>query len=495
MHCKLQFYFCLLTSKGVPDLCLAPKMLFCLLSLVALLSASAQDAAETQQAYVVNEDGSLTSLSPHDCPNRVNSHIDAGHEGIEEGECLDIGACWDPTSPGPWCYPLGERMRTIVQYTADDRINTAVWSEYGGAPPQRAELRWGNTGVVVEKTCPVACHFTSDQAALATADAVLIEAVNFESFGVWEGHLPLPEASRPHPLAAVQSTLSPQLPLLGLFGMEPADHAPHLSLGGEHTGDFHFSVTHNADSTLPVTLVCPWGQPVSHFLAPPPAKDPAHFMAYFSEHGVSAEHSALVEGLLAAAAAAAAPGPRIHAYSYLANTPLPAGLEANLPARLAHIANFSYLLITTPSTERDFISPELSHALQAGTVPVYLGAENVADYMPPRGWVDARAFGSGAELWKHLTSMRDSEAFFAWKQGARSAAASEAERLGGGILLGTGQGLDPNACEEGRQQDALPGSPEFGQAAAAWWRCFRKHLDRCVYYAECAICKFVTENT
>jgi hypothetical protein len=463
--------------------------MLCLLSL-ALLSASAQE-------IYVNEDGSTsTSISPNACPNRVNSHLDAGHLGIEEEECVAMGACWDPTSPGPWCYPLGERVRTIVLYSAEERINTAVWSEYGSSNPQRAELRWGNTGVVVEKTCPVTCRFTSDQAALGAADAVLIEAVNFQKFDEWDGELPMPVSSRPHPLADVQATLSPELPLMGLFGMEATEYAPHLSLGGEHAVGFHFSVTHNADSTLPVTLVCPWGQPVAHFLAPPPAKDPAHFMAYFSEHGVNAEHAALVEGLLAAAAAAAPAGPGIHAYSHLANTPLPAALESNLPERLAHIATFSYLLITTPSTEHDFILPELSHAQQAGTVPVYLGAENVADYMPPRGWVDARAFGSGQDLWDFLVSERDAAAFFAWKQGARSAAASEAERLGEGILLGTGQGLEPNACaEETGGQDAPPGSAEFDAASAAWWRCFRKHLDRCVYYAECAICKFVTENT
>jgi hypothetical protein len=143
---------------------------------------------------------------------------------------------------------------------------------------------------------------------------VLVEAVNLEKFGVWSGEVPLPQHVRPNALAAVQATLTPDLPLLGLFGYEQTSYAPHLALGGQATGDFHFSVTHSRASTLPVTLVCPWGQPVAHFLAPPPPKAPGRLVAYFSEHGEDASHEHLVEGLLAAAGAEG-----VHAYAHRAN--------------------------------------------------------------------------------------------------------------------------------------------------------------------------------
>ena len=108
--------------------------------------------------------------------------------------------------------------------------------------------------------------------------------------------------------------------------------------------------------------------------------------------------------------------------------------------------------------------------------------------------MDARRFASGAELWAHLATFLGAGAaeearyagFFAWKAGAAAAAAEEANRLGSSILLGTGQGVDPRACAE---------APGEGDAAAQWWRCFRKNLDQCVYYAECRICRFITENT
>jgi hypothetical protein len=459
-----------------------------MLAALALLTLAAGQPPEG--SVEVGADGSLSLHDANVCPNRVNSHLDAGFDGISEAECAALGACWDPSSPSAWCYPLGERMRTIVLYSADDAINTGVWSEFGGEPPQRAELRWGNKGVVVEKTCPVSCRFTADQDWLDRADAVLIEAVNLEKFGVWSGEVPLPQAVRQHALAAVQATLSPQLPLLGLFGYEQTSYAPHLSLGGEATSAFHISATHSRASTLPVTLVCPWGQPVAHFLAPPPPKTPGRAIAYFSEHGEDASHAELVEGLLAAAGAEG-----VHAFAHRANRELPAELareEAGLADRLALIGTYKFLLVTTPTTEADFLSPELSHALQAGTVPIYLGAENIGEYAPPGGWVDARRFATGQELWAHLSTFLGAGAaeearyasFFAWKAGAAVAAAEEANRLGSSILLGTGQGVDPRACAEGASEDA-----------AAWWRCFRKHLDNCVYYAECKICRFVTEST
>ena len=307
--------------------------------------------------------------------------------------------------------------------------------------------------------------------------------MNFEKFGVWSGELPLPQEYRPHPLAGVKDTVSPQLPLLGLFGYEQTSYAPHLSVGGEFAEPFHFSSTHSRASTLPITLICPWGQPVAHFLAPPPAKTPGHSILYFSEHGEDASHAALVEGLLDAA------GPDgVHAFAHRANRELPSQLQhedAGLADKLALISTYKFLLITTPTTEADFISPELSHALQAGTVPIYLGAENVGEYAPPGGWVDARRFSSGQELWAYLApflaegSEAEYSAFYAWKAGAAVAAAEEAERLGEGILLGTGQGVEARACQEEASE---------ADAAAAWWRCFRKHLDRCVYHAECSYC-------
>ena len=60
--------------------------------------------------------------------------------------------------------------------------------------------------------------------------------------------------------------------------------------------------------------------------------------------------------------------------------------------------------------------------LSQGTLPVYVGAPNVADFLPPRSVVEARDFGGDAErLSAHLTSLLDDPdkylEYFAWKRG------------------------------------------------------------------------------
>ena len=47
-----------------------------------------------------------------------------------------------------------------------------------------------------------------------------------------------------------------------------------------------FSVTPELTSTLPITLICPWGHPVADFAAAVPKKVPGNFIAYFNEHGI-----------------------------------------------------------------------------------------------------------------------------------------------------------------------------------------------------------------
>ena len=47
----------------------------------------------------------------------------------------------------------------------------------------------------------------------------------------------------------------------------------------------------------------------------------------------------------------------------------------------------------------------------AGTVPVYLGAQDVSDLIPPEAYVDMRDFGSYdyEAMWGHVSAMSDAE--------------------------------------------------------------------------------------
>lgn len=421
------------------------------------------------------------------------------------------------------------RKRLVVLHTADGRINTGVWPSWGGDPPTTATLNWGTAGVVVDKACPVQCTFSHDNSAIGDADAVVTEVLNWPKFGL-SGDFPVPARTRPNPAAGAPSALlggpaPPRLPLVGLFGYEPKDYFPQYSLANPTlASQFDFSLTYEASTTLPISLVCPWGRPVSSFLAPPPAKLPGRTLAYFSEHGAPPSARVFLNQLFEAAGATG-----IHAYVHMKNAELPpeaVGEPYALANRMAFVATYRFLLITEQVEEPDFLSPEWSQALSVGTVPVYMGIPNIASYAPPAGWVDARAFATGGDLWEYLSGFAEQQGggggegdgaagaagegyarFFDWKVAAR-----EAENVDGSGVPGTGDGVVPGACgAEGVEAvaawprptatgpGALPLSPSQHQAlspvAAGAWRCFRKHLDMCVHYSECRVCRLVHEAT
>ena len=58
---------------------------------------------------------------------------------------------------------------------------------------------------------------------------------------------------------------------------------------------------------------------------------------------------------------------------------------------------------------RGYISEKIFDALQAGSVPVYLGEERIAEFVPPEAFVDARNFSTRRELLAYLQSCPEPE--------------------------------------------------------------------------------------
>lgn len=417
------------------------------------------------------------------------------------------------------------RRRVVVLGSEDGRINTGVWPGWG--PERESVLNWAAAGVRVQKYCPFQCTITHDQSLITSADAVVMETVNHPKFLGSNTDVPLtyPERTRDNPRAATMDVtesglaVPPRLPVTGAFYYEPESYYPRHNMRDDGVrGAMDFSMTHRADATLPVTLVCPWGRKHEAYLDPAPAKTPGRLIAYFSEHGVG-PFGRLIDELFDAA------GDGIHAYITKRNRDTPAeagGDPYQLSRRLDFVATYRFLLITEPTAEDDFLSPEWSQALLAGTVPVYLGAPNIAAYAPgPRAFVDGRAFSTGADLWAYLKSFdaddaakdeaartraaRAYEWFFRWKQGAY--AAYTADERGHKFAIGTGGGLDaPRDLAEVARVNSRWARPSlaladasadpadtraFLEASMAGWRAFRRHLDNCVHYAECRLCQLV----
>lgn len=88
--------------------------------------------------------------------------------------------------------------------------------------------------------------------------------------------------------------------------------------------------------------------------------------------------------------------------------------------KLATIARYRFTLAFENSITEDYVTEKFFDPLIAGSVPVYRGAPNVADFAPGRRcFIDAADFDGPAALAAHLTRLAGDEAayqdYLAWK--------------------------------------------------------------------------------
>ena len=97
-------------------------------------------------------------------------------------------------------------------------------------------------------------------------------------------------------------------------------------------------------------------------------------------------------------------------------------VESNTGAtKLKVISRYLFYLAFENSNSVDYVSEKVFDGLIAGTVPVYLGAPNIDDYLPGNKCIiKAGDFGNAAELGKYLLSLeknrKEYESYLAWKK-------------------------------------------------------------------------------
>lgn len=217
------------------------------------------------------------------------------------------------------------------------------------------------------------CEFTRDQDE-SGADAVVMELVNHPKFGIPES-VPIPWPSpRPNPRVVAggprPTALPASVPLSVLFYYEAAQSYPRYTLqSADVASHIDISVTPSQDSTLPITMVCPWGKDVFDFMRVPGpgAKKPGRLLAYFNEHGIAREYGAVIDELFALA------GDKLHSYIHKRNREMPpeaGGDPYQLSTRLAYLGTYKFVLVTESIVEDDWVEPDLSQVFLAGAVPV-----------------------------------------------------------------------------------------------------------------------------
>ena len=89
-------------------------------------------------------------------------------------------------------------------------------------------------------------------------------------------------------------------------------------------------------------------------------------------------------------------------------------------SKLDAISRYHFCLSLENSILPDYVTEKLFDPLLAGTVPVYRGAPNAAEFAPEHSFIDAEAYGGPrglAEYLRHLLhSPAEHAAYFAWRQ-------------------------------------------------------------------------------
>lgn len=111
----------------------------------------------------------------------------------------------------------------------------------------------------------------------------------------------------------------------------------------------------------------------------------------------------------------------VDSYGSLLNTRPLQGPDSGRQTKLDVIARYKFCLAFENSLARDYVSEKFFDPLLAGTVPVYRGAPNIADFAPgPHSYIDANDFRGPAELAEYLTYLDGDDAaylaYFAWRK-------------------------------------------------------------------------------
>ena len=88
------------------------------------------------------------------------------------------------------------------------------------------------------------------------------------------------------------------------------------------------------------------------------------------------------------------------------------------------IKHYKFYFCFENSVYKDYVTEKVYHALDAGTVPIYYGAPNFADFVPKNSVIDVRKFASPKELAEYLVMLSNNEEeynkYHAWRKDIKS---------------------------------------------------------------------------
>ncbi|HOE41542.1 MAG TPA: glycosyltransferase family 10 [Rhodoferax sp.] len=174
---------------------------------------------------------------------------------------------------------------------------------------------------------------------------------------------------------------------------------------------FDFSMTYRLDSDFPVTYV---SQSLDTALRAPGQVSPsqglvaAFISSPYNRSGRQAYFQELARWL------------SIDSYGkFLRNRTLPA--DVGQASKLTTLAGYKFTLAFENACARDYVTEKFFDPLTVGSVPIYLGAPNIADFAPGEHcYIDVRDFADPRSLARHIEQLGADEAayrhYLDWRQ-------------------------------------------------------------------------------
>jgi hypothetical protein len=249
---------------------------------------------------------------------------------------------------------------------------------------------WGRYPDVEPSAGMIPCEFTTDIGRIEEADAVVV-------------HLPTAPNLDHLVKRAGQAWVA--------FSMESEVTVPGIA-DAATMARFDIEVSYRRSADVWTPYFGPWSREA--LLSPPVEKTETYPVAHFQSNPYDrSARNAYLRGLVR----------RIKVASYgtfLPTVPNPGAL-ATRADRLAASTRHKFTLAFENSIAVDYVSDKLFDVWIAGSVPVYLGAPNVADFAPaPHSYIDVADFDGPEQLARYLDHLdRDDdqyEAYLEWKR-------------------------------------------------------------------------------
>jgi len=269
------------------------------------------------------------------------------------------------------------------------------------------------------KGCPVDCRYTSDKSRVGNVDAVIFEAQPITSYY---------DAYKWSP---------PNFPQK-YSGQKWVNHGYETQYYFHLYGDpgyMHYidtNFTYYLHSQVPLTFTCLWGGGnFSDFLKPPPpkAKDKCVvFMTTNCQSGGAGARTAYAKELMDHMSVDSF-GRCLHNKDFPPEMQFPIYSDhgASMRNKIWIFTHYKFVLVFENNNVTDYVTEKLTNVLQAGSVPVYMGSENVHPYWTPgeNSIVKFSDYKGPADLARFLQKACDDDdeysKFFEWKKKGVSA--------------------------------------------------------------------------